>query len=47
MFHGSSFGEGRLAQEDVKELQQQRQDHGPQRQLTAEGSGSGRPPGFP
>lgn len=39
------FGEGRLAQEDVEELEQRRQDHGPQQQLTAAGSGSGWPPG--
>lgn len=43
---GGSSGEGRLAQEDVEELEQQRQDHGPQRQLTAEGSVSRWPPGL-
>lgn len=38
---GSGSGEGRLAQEDVEELEQGRQDHGPRRQLTAAGSGIG------
>lgn len=47
MIGGSGFGEGRLAQEDVEEFEQRRQDHGPQRQLTAAGSGSGLPPGRP
>lgn len=45
MIGGSGFGQGRLAQEDVEELKQRRQDHGPQRQLTAVGSGSGQPLG--
>ena len=40
---GSSSGKGRLVQEDVEELEQQRQDHGPQRKLIAAGSGSGWP----
>lgn len=37
MIGGSGSDEGRLAQEDVEELKQRWQDHGPQRQLTALG----------
>lgn len=36
---GSGFGEGRLAQEDVEELEQRRQDHGPQRSSPQQGQG--------
>lgn len=42
-----SLGRGRLAQEDVEQLEQRRQDHGPRQRLTAADSGSGRPPRGP
>lgn len=39
MIGGSGFGEGRLAQEDVEELEQRWQDHGPQRSSPQQGQG--------